>query len=64
MFKISSIYNNVRMDTSDHGLSHPIKGAGAAVNGLTGIKKYVGEVSVYFKLEMTALGGSLSVRHR
>jgi len=39
MFKISSIYNNLRVDTSDHGLSHPIKGAGAAVNGLTGIKK-------------------------
>ena len=39
MFKISSTYNNVRMDTSDHGLSHPFKGAGVAVNGLTGIKK-------------------------
>ena len=63
MPKIPGIGIDTHMESSDHGLSHPFKGAGAAVNGLTGIKKYVGEVSFHFQLELTALGGSSSVRH-
>jgi hypothetical protein len=47
---------NVRMDTFGHGMSHPFERPGAVVNGLTGIKKRVGEVSLHFQLLLNTLG--------
>jgi hypothetical protein len=48
------------MDTSDHGLLYPFKGAGAAMNGLKSVNKYVGEVSLF----LVATDCIKSVRHR
>jgi hypothetical protein len=47
MFKTSSMWINALLDKSDHGLSHTLKGPGADVNGLTGIKKRWSDVSPY-----------------
>jgi len=44
------------MDTSDHGLSQIFKSSKVVVNGLTGIKKRAGEVSLYYHLELNKLG--------
>ena len=45
---------NVRMVTSEHGLSHPFKGFGAVANDLTGIKHAL--VPLHFQLELNTTG--------
>jgi len=44
------------MDTCEHGLSNPINGPRAAANGLTGIQKCIGDVSLPFQLQPNAQG--------
>jgi hypothetical protein len=44
-----------RLDTFDHGLSHPFESLGAVADGLTG-QKCVGEVRRQFLLQLNAVG--------
>jgi len=39
------------MDIFAHGMSHPFKGPGAAVNGFIS-KKWIGEISLHFQLQL------------
>ena len=47
---------SARVGMSDHGLSHLFERSGASVHGLTSLKKYFGEVSLDFQLELNTLG--------
>jgi len=44
---MSSNSTNARIDTSDHGLSHPFKGVGAVANGLSGTQMCWRNVSTF-----------------
>jgi hypothetical protein len=56
MLKISSTWINGRIDTREHGLSHPFNGPRAVANGMTGIQKRIGEVSLPFQLQLNTRG--------
>jgi len=55
MLKVTCTCISARKDTSGRGPLQSFQGAGTFENGLTGIKKCVGEVSVRCQLELNAV---------